>query len=499
MIGHGWSWGDKGSRTLNTLKLKLTTTSIELERGLKKLLKMCDGLSLCGTESVNNIVRQLDSQGCPRVRHLRVQDNVDFEYIREKDVLTFLSLTTLTVDGCHRLSFLFSSSVAKSLAELKYLKISDCKIMKMIVECGQENMDNMFSKLEDLKLSKLPELTRFCSDPGMLVTHWPSLERLEVSDCGKVESIAAELSSFREKHKLNPQTQISLFLINKDVLTFMSLTTLRVHGCHHLSFLFSFSMAKSLAELKHLDISDCEIMEMIVECGQENMENMFSKLEDLKLSKLPELTRFCLDPGMLVTHWPLLERLEVSDCGKVESIAAELSSFREKHKLNPQTQKSLFLINKDVFTFMSLTTLRVHGCHRLSFLFSFSMAKSLAKLKHLEISDCEIMEMIVECCQENMNNMFSKLEGLKLSSLPKLTGFCSNPGMLVTHWPLLKKLGVSDCGKVESFAAESHELNPQTQQSLCLIDKDVFTFMSLTTLRVHGCPPPKLLVLIFCG
>ena len=92
MIGNEWSWNYGDDRTLNTLKLKLTTTSIELERGLKKLLKICDDLSLCGTESVNHIVRQLDSQDCPQVRHLRVRDNVDFEYIRDKVHSWFLFL-----------------------------------------------------------------------------------------------------------------------------------------------------------------------------------------------------------------------------------------------------------------------------------------------------------------------------------------------------------------------------------------------------------------------
>jgi hypothetical protein len=103
------------------------------------------------------------------------------------------------------------------------------------------------------------------------------------------------------------------------------------------------------------------------------------------------------------------------------------------------------------------------------------MAKSLAELKHLKISYCESMEEIVlaagECVQENMDNMFCKLEDLKLGNLPKLTRFCSDPRMLITHWPLLKRLEVIDCGEVKCFAAESHELNPRTQQSLFLIDK----------------------------
>jgi hypothetical protein len=92
MIGDRWSWDYKGDRTVNTLKLELTTTSIELEQGLKKLLKICDDLSLDGTESVNHSVRQLDSQACPQVRHLLVQNNVDFEYIRKKVHSWFLFL-----------------------------------------------------------------------------------------------------------------------------------------------------------------------------------------------------------------------------------------------------------------------------------------------------------------------------------------------------------------------------------------------------------------------
>ncbi|CAB4302586.1 unnamed protein product [Prunus armeniaca] len=77
------------------------------------------------------------------------------------------NLTSLVVDGCGGLRFLFSSSMARSLVQLKNLTISNCQIMEEIVptyESSEEDTDhNMFSQLQDLKLEYLPNLTRFCS------------------------------------------------------------------------------------------------------------------------------------------------------------------------------------------------------------------------------------------------------------------------------------------------------------------------------------------------
>ena len=79
-------------------------------------------------------------------------------------------------------------------------------------------------------------------------------------------------------------------------VVFSNLTALSVHSCGRLRFLVSFSMAKSLVELKHLKVSTCESMEEIVstrdQSDEETIDNMFCKLKSLTLDELPNLARF---------------------------------------------------------------------------------------------------------------------------------------------------------------------------------------------------------------
>lgn len=65
--------------------------------------------------------------------------------------------------------------------------------------------------------------------------------------------------------------------------------------------LFSFPMIKSLRRLQHLEISDCQGMEAILnigECTEEEtfLEMIFPSLKFLNLVGLPELEKFCSDP-----------------------------------------------------------------------------------------------------------------------------------------------------------------------------------------------------------
>lgn len=54
----------------------------------------------------------------------------------------FQNLTKLTIDGCERLTHLFSYSVAVRLVKLEHLLISSCKLVEKIF-VPEENMGNL--------------------------------------------------------------------------------------------------------------------------------------------------------------------------------------------------------------------------------------------------------------------------------------------------------------------------------------------------------------------
>lgn len=160
-----------------------------------------------------------------------------------------------------------------------------------------------------------------------------------------------------------------------------NLTSLIVHQRDDLRFLLSSSMARSLVQLKHLQVSECKNMEEIILSkgySEENMDNMFSKLENLELNSLPYLARFCSGDnirdinfpkvtsvtfrnlprftsfcsGIHAFKWPLLVTLELYECYPVEIFAAEYSSFQKLHQLGSLStpiKQPFFLIEKVVF------------------------------------------------------------------------------------------------------------------------------------------------------
>lgn len=78
-------------------------------------------------------------------------------------------------------------------------------------------------------------------------------------------------------------------------------------------------MARGLVQLKHVEISECQILKEIMfleECSEANIDDMLPKLEQLVLRDLPNLTRFC--PRMHAFNWPLLKTLELFHCRIVD-------------------------------------------------------------------------------------------------------------------------------------------------------------------------------------
>ncbi|KAJ9682096.1 hypothetical protein PVL29_018133 [Vitis rotundifolia] len=110
-------------------------------------------------------------------------------------VQIFENLHSLTVRGCGNLIYLVTSSIAKTLVQLKELAIQQCRSVKEIVghEGGEEPYDIVFSKLQRLRLVNLRSLKCFCSTRSIFT--FPSLEQLEVIRCPRMEFFCEGVSS----------------------------------------------------------------------------------------------------------------------------------------------------------------------------------------------------------------------------------------------------------------------------------------------------------------
>ncbi|XP_024186066.1 uncharacterized protein LOC112190808 isoform X2 [Rosa chinensis] len=415
--------------------------------------------------------------------------------------VVFSSLTTLNVAECHGIKFLFSSSMAKSLVQLKTLEIRNCRSMVVIVSTQEDdeenNIVNMFSRLESLTLKELPNLVGFYSRS---YAGFSSLEEALISNGqSKSTTITKEIEDGDSKDHLGVDNAVRYLLFDEKV-TFPSLEILRfeklpkleavwqnqlapdsfcrirevrVDSCPSLINLFVPFITERLDALKTLRVSSCPSLEVVFKCGglkfkethdpstkelknfnccpnleyfsiqrsdklkyicqtEERLEMVpkfvFPKVTELQLCNLPQFKS--IYPGTHVSQWPSLQKLNVDECGEVKIIAGELSVYQEKQEFashsNP-IEQPLILIEK--FVFSSLTTLEVTDCDGIKFLFSSSMARSLIQLKTLTISRCRSMVVIVSTQEDdeenNIVNMFSKLESLTLRELPSLVGFCS--------------------------------------------------------------------------
>ncbi|XP_057999399.1 disease resistance protein At4g27190-like [Hevea brasiliensis] len=104
-------------------------------------------------------------------------------------------LTTLIVDGCGNLNYLFTSSIVGSLAQLKTLEICECKSMEevIIAEGEGEMMSKMlFPKLHSLKLKGLPRIVRFCTAN---LIECPSLKVLRADNCPHLHAFLSTCTS----------------------------------------------------------------------------------------------------------------------------------------------------------------------------------------------------------------------------------------------------------------------------------------------------------------
>ncbi|KAF2298646.1 hypothetical protein GH714_024471 [Hevea brasiliensis] len=133
-------------------------------------------------------------------------------------------LTTLIVDGCGNLNYLFTSSIVGSLAQLKTLEICECKSMEevIIAEGEGEMMSKMlFPKLHSLKLKGLPRIVWFPNLEELYIMH---MHRLEMIWCD--ELLADSFSRLKvlqvqygkQLLKIFPSKLLGRFLQNLELL-----------------------------------------------------------------------------------------------------------------------------------------------------------------------------------------------------------------------------------------------------------------------------------------
>ncbi|GKV25959.1 hypothetical protein SLEP1_g35332 [Rubroshorea leprosula] len=393
------------------------------------------------------------------------------------DTSSFCQLNYLSVNSCNKLLNIFPFSMLERLQRLDKLEIRSCNSLEEIFEsqgldAGQSQTQKfmpptlmescaklVFPKLTQLDLYFLRKLRALCHQ--VHATEWPSLKRLTVLGCEKLQIFASELSSFP-----------------------------RTNGDDQLEVPFFWTSKATFPCLEELELNKNDIMKEIWH-GQ-YPGDYFPKLKVLKLIQLPEQS--VVHPFLFQS--PNLERLVVSEASFLElfqcqglgdkakpalalteSSELRLSELLESVFYNLKTLEVLQCSNlknlvPSFVSFKNLTTLEVSACHELINLIEYSTAKSMVQLTKMSISKCQMLKEIVACVGEEVMDgiAFSQLKYLLLRGLPRLASFCSrNCGFELAS---LEEVIVMGCPNMQIFSRGECSTTNKLQKVKLTLDED---------------------------
>ncbi|KAF5941387.1 hypothetical protein HYC85_022554 [Camellia sinensis] len=205
----------------------------------------------------------------------------------------------MTVKWCHKLSnILFPSNSIKGMQNLEVLEMEDCRSIGVAFD------------LEGLVW-----------EDGISDMALPSLKKVELSHLRKLTHVWKDNSP--------------------GIQDFQNLRSLIVNDCDSLRNLFSNSLAKLLVKLQEIEITECGMMESIIE-NEPNADDavitnmiMFPQLSSLKLSDLLNLRSLCSEACMF--EGSLLKTIQVINCPKMKILPSAFQRKLEQQKADFST------------------------------------------------------------------------------------------------------------------------------------------------------------------
>ncbi|GAY68291.1 hypothetical protein CUMW_263010, partial [Citrus unshiu] len=329
-----------------------------------------------------------------------------------------------------------------------------------------------FRDIEDLQLSDFPRLREIWHGQALRVSFFNNLRELVVDDCTNMSSaIPANLLRC-----LNNLEWLAVWNCDslEEVLHLEELNADKEHICPLFPKLFSLTLIDlpklkrfcnftgniiELPKLECLTIENCPDMETFISNSTfvlhmtadnkepqklKSEENLFvadqiqhlfdekvafPKLSCLELSRLHKVQHLWKENDESNKAFANLESLEIFECSKLQ-------------KLVPAS-----------WHLENLATLEVSKCHGLINLLTLSTSESLVNLERMKITDCKMMEEIIQSqVGEEAEDciVFRKLEYLGLDCLPSLTSFCL--GNYALEFPSLEHVVVRQCPTMKIFS-----------------------------------------------
>ncbi|XP_029130557.1 uncharacterized protein LOC109815153 isoform X3 [Cajanus cajan] len=342
-------------------------------------------------------------------------------------------MTYLEIEYCRGLQNLMAYSTAKSLVQLKTMKVSGCNVKEIVTNEGNEDkIEIVFSKLVTIELAWLPYLTSFCGFKKCEFK-FPSLEILIVRGCNMMET-------FTMGHTKAPKLQ-NIFAYEGEVEAKWQWegdlnTTIQKD--------FQDKLLKSAQSGSYLHLRDSSLQKIWL--GSRPIPNLcFSNLDYLVVNGCQFLSEAIL-PFNLLPFFTKLQTLTVQNCSYVKTIF-DVKCIAQDKKITttrPTPSPLIFPLkrmtlsdlpnlenvwNEDprrILRMELLEDVNVEKCESLTSVFPVSVTKDLGKLEKLVVKNCEGLMAIVAENNADPRGTFPFVKSLTLWDLPKFKygGIC---------------------------------------------------------------------------
>ncbi|CAI9270302.1 unnamed protein product [Lactuca saligna] len=243
-----------------------------------------------------------------------------------------------------------SSSVAKTLSNLEYLKVCDCPVMKELIHNGDRGEETItFPKLKLLLLSGLPELLDLCQNVNIIAL--PQLKELRISGIPNITSVYSKnklaTSCSLKEDVLVPKLE-KLYIEHMGGLEEIwpcdfrtsekvKLREIEVVECENLVNIFPCNPMPLLCELEGFKVKDSGSVESLFnidldcigETGEGGNINSLRNIEVEKLRKLREVWRIkggennsCLP----IRCFQVVESISIESCKRFRNFLSPITT-----------------------------------------------------------------------------------------------------------------------------------------------------------------------------
>ncbi|XVF03889.1 hypothetical protein REPUB_Repub05bG0032100 [Reevesia pubescens] len=409
------------------------------------------------------------------------------------------SLETMIICECHKLTYLFSPSVAQSLVHLEDLEISRCDSLEHLITEAENEDEGVHAYKELLCNAKNLTLIQVMHHKNLIPNVDPEglneLAFLELEDGKELECLidtthqghVSTTAAFLNLVELVIENMIGLKMLCNGQFPkgfLQKLEKLETRNCMEMV-----SLSLGLQNLKEVKVINCVQLQEVFEIDDSTLHNpkekqavLLSTLTHLELESLPELK--CIWKGLtqyislqslkvakishcnrlnylfspaLAQSLMLLEKLKIDHCDGLEHITKELESGDEIDSDGPLSLPKLKTLKlrdcprlKYVFQIplLALQILVVSSCPQLKTFTNQKEVNKQGQLQELSLSNLENdKELLEKMFQDQAAGHFlSKVEKIELNDIHQWEG-----PIRVSSLQYLRDLKVSNCNRLKSL------------------------------------------------